>query len=213
MLEVIPAINCGYKDFECVKDKVKKAEGFSKWIHLDVADGVFTFNKTWNNSDEWATLKTNLDLEVHLMVAHPERILESWLKAGAKRAIVHIEAIDKKSAVEILDIAKKYNAEVMLSLNPETTVHSAEEYFKLFCEFQVLAVIPGIAGQKFLPLVLNKVRFLRGQLPDAKIEVDGGITLETARLAKEAGADIVVSASYIFGNQIPEEAFRELSKI
>jgi ribulose-phosphate 3-epimerase len=80
--------------------------------------------------------------------------------------------------------------------------------------YQVLAVHPGLAGQKFLPSVLNKIRFLKKNAPDGiVIEVDGGITPETAKLAKEAGADIAVAASYIFNSDDSRAAYEELKGI
>ncbi len=210
-MEVVPAINCN--DLKCISERVNIAKKFSRWVHLDVSDGKFTPSKTWNNPAEPSSLifhLSSLNLEVHLMVTEPEKVAEEWLKAGAKRLIVHLETIDENSFEEIRKTAEKYNAELMLSLRPETSAENLRPYFEKTLEFQILAVYPGPSGQKFLQLVLEKVKFLRRELPDAKIEVDGGINLETARLCKEAGADIVVSASYIFGNSDPESAYRQL---
>jgi ribulose-phosphate 3-epimerase len=101
----------------------------------------------------------------------------------------------------------------MLSSNPETPPEDFAPYLRDISRFQVLCVTPGLAGQKFLPLALEKVKWLKYALPDAIIEVDGGITPETAKWAKDAGADSVVSASYIFDNKDPEKAYEELKKI
>lgn len=216
-MEVIPVINCHEQEFGCVEEKVRLAETFreNKWIHLDVADGVFTFNKTWNNPERWKEFKTSLTLEVHLMVEHPVPYAKQWLAAGAKRIIVHSEALhgkdtSKESLEALRAMCKEHDAELMLTMNPETSVDTVRPYFGYTSAFQVLAVHPGLAGQIFLPIVLSKVRVLRGEFPDATIEVDGGVNHETARLASEAGANALASASFIFLNNDPKRAYEIL---
>lgn len=213
-LNVIPVVNCS--DFECVRDKTGKLRRFLKkgdWIHVDVADGRFTFNKTWSKPRDWATLRLPFKLEAHLMVEEPETCAHDWLAAGAKRLIIHYETLSGPAMSKILDLAKKYRAHVMLAFNPETPIEIWSEYLEYFNEFQVLAVSPGPGGQKFLPLVLKKIRFLRRLVPSAKIEVDGGINPETARRAKAAGADIVASGAYIWRSRDERKAYEELVKI
>lgn len=211
-MEVIPALNCHLGDFDCIRGKVRAAEHFSEWIHLDVADGRFTFNKTWGDPVKWKNLGAKLKLEVHLMVEEPEKIAQEWLEAGAKRLIVHAETLTPGSVEKILSLAKEYGAEAMLAFSPETGLETAAEYIGLFQEFQILAVHPGLPAQNFLPLVLEKVKALRGEYPKARIEVDGGINSETGKLSKNAGADILISASYIFGDQNPSEAYKSLQR-
>ncbi len=208
MVDIIPAINC--LDWQCVQPKVRAAERFAEWIHLDVADGSFTFNKTWRDPLAWRELGTSLKLEVHLMVEHPEKFAEDWLRAGAHRIIFHVEALEHNAVHEILEIGKSYGAHVMLASNPETKLEELVSYFKQFSEFQALAVHPGFAGQKFLPLVLQKVKALREKLPHATIEIDGGITAEIAKAARIAGASIIVSASYIWSSADPKKAYESL---
>lgn len=213
-MEVIPVINC--PDVECAAERVKQISEFldeKGWVHLDVADARFTFGKSWGDPAGWRNFGKKFNLEVHLMVEQPEKIVEGWARAGAKRFIVHAETLTAGSAKEILKIVKKYKAEVMLSSNPETSAEALRPYFKDFSEFQVLAVYPGPAGQKFLPTVLEKIRFLRREMPNAKIEVDGGINPETARLVKEAGANVVAVATYLFGSPDLGAAFKELEKV
>lgn len=101
----------------------------------------------------------------------------------------------------------------MLAVRPETPAEKLMAYFKKVSEFQVLAVYPGPSGQKFQTLVAKKIKFLRHEMPNATIEVDGGINEETAKLAKSFGADIAVSASYIFNSSDPKEAYEKLSLV
>lgn len=212
-MEVIPAIN--EKNFEEVAKKIKIAEEFlpaGAWIHIDVADGIFTPNKTWGNPDDLAGFKTRLNLEVHLMIEKPEQQIENWLKASAKRLVIHLEAFTEPNF--ILNEVKKYKAEIILAANPITPADAISLYLSSFDFFQILAVDPGLAGQKFQEKVLEKIKFLRSRNPAVKIEIDGGIDPETAKIVKAAGADIIVSASYIFNNPAgPVAAYKELKSI
>jgi ribulose-phosphate 3-epimerase len=213
-MNVIPVINC--PDVGCVRKKIEVAKTFLKkgdLLHLDVTDGVFATHKTWADPLEWVTLRSPFALEVHLMVSHPEDYIDNWLVAGARRLIVHAESLNPRSMSVIFSTAKRYGAEVMLSSRPDLAVEDIEPYLEYFHSFQVLAVAPGPAGQKFLPFITEKIVFLRERLPDVTIEVDGGMDPETARRAKESGADTVVSSSYIFNNADPKKAYRELTAI
>lgn len=209
-MQIIPAVNCHEKDFDCVKQKVHAAETFAEWIHLDVADGIYTYNKTFGDPLKWEELKTKLNLEVHLMVERPEMVAEDWFKAGAKRVIVHAETLRDLSAKQIGETAKKYGAEAMLTTNPETPRTAMAPYEGYFSGFQVLAVHPGLPGQRFLPTMLEKVKSLRNTYPTALIEVDGGITEETAVLAKKAGANALVAASFIYNHDNPAKGYKKL---
>lgn len=211
MLEVYPVINCS--DVECVAEKLRQAEQFSDWVHLDVSDARFTFNRSWGDPEGWQAFKSKVNLEVHLMVEEPERVAEEWFKAGAKRLIVHVETLQQETAEEIVKLGKKYGASVMLAANPETRTEALAPYTAMFKEFQALGVIPGPSGQGFQQITLEKIKFWRKEVPDAVIEVDGGVTPEVARLAKDAGADIVVSATHIFDSNDPKQALEELKNV
>jgi ribulose-phosphate 3-epimerase len=216
-MDVIPVINCHRRDFECVQEKTAKAKKFLKkgdWLHLDVGDGRFTFNKTWQNPTEWANLRSEFNLEVHLMVEDPGKYISQWVAAGAKRFIFHVETLKGgEMAHRIIVYLRKKRAEAMLGSAPLTPLSKIWPYLRLFSHFQVLAVDPGPAGQKFLPVVLHKIKFLRNFAPNAMIEVDGGVNPETAKMAKAAGADTVASATYIFNTSNPKKAYKKLRKI
>lgn len=224
MLEIIPAINCDEKDSECVEAKLKKAEEFADWVHLDVGDGVFSFSKTWGSPSAWKLLNRKLKAEVHLMVEHPENVAEDWLHAGAKRIIFHVEAFPKTkknpeilrslAAEKIINLAQKYGAEPMIAINPETKLEFFSHHIGRFGAFMVFSqATPGLSGQKFLPSVLPKIRSLREKYPDAKIETDGGMNAESIRLVREAGANIVVTGSFLFGAKNPKELYEKLREI
>ncbi len=214
-MHVIPAVN--ETNFDDIKKKIGVVEKLcfeqrcDPWVHLDVTDGVFTPNLTWGNPEELALLKTSLKFEIHLMVEEPEKAVEWWLKAGAKGIVVHQEAV--KDPAFILETCRKYGADAVLSIKPPTPVENLVPYLGIFGAVQILAVSPGLAGQSFDERVLEKIKFLKKNYPDVIVEVDGGINDKTARLVKEAGADVVVSASYIFSNPDPAGAYRILREI
>lgn len=212
-MQIIPAINC--EDYKTLSRLVEQSAGFlsdGDWIHIDVTDGKFTDNVTWNNPEELRSIKATypgLNLEIHLMVENPDEVVESWLQAGANRIVVQLETISSPDM--ILDLAQKYGVDVMLSIIPSTPADLLLPHTNSFRYFQILAVEPGLAGQRFKMGSLEKIQFLRDVAPDAKIEVDGGMTPETARLVKIAGADMVTAASYIFNSQNQEKAYKELN--
>lgn len=211
-MEVIPALNC--LDFHEIESRfaiLKKIRPEGGWVHLDVADGKFTYNITWADPKKWGEVGYGLKLEVHLMVEEPESQVPAWLEAGAKRVIVHLETAANLEHIAELCAAK--GAEFVISSSPETFTERMRPLFGKFSKFQVLAVSPGLAGQKFLPMVLEKVRFIRRELPNAWIELDGGVNQETARQAKDAGVDAVVAATYIFNEKDPKTALAILEHI
>ena len=212
-MQIIPAINCS--DFETLSRQLEKISWFlpkGGWVHIDIVDGMFSKNITWNNPAGLLDLKSSypdFNFEIHLMVESPDEFVEIWFMNGASRVIVHLEAVSNPDY--ILDIASRYNGEVTLSIIPSTPADLLLPQVGSFSSFQVLAVEPGFAGQEFSLESLGKIKFLRNVAPSAKIEVDGGINPETARLAKIAGADTAVSASYIFNNINPQKAYEELN--
>jgi ribulose-phosphate 3-epimerase len=212
-MNVVSVINCPNR--ACAEKIIASARIFLRigdWIHVDVTDGIFSTHKTWNNPAAWSVLKIPFNLEVHLMVVHPEDHITPWLAAGAKKIIVHVEAISPESIKNILSTCHGKGADVTLASNPETSIEKIEPYMNLFSEFLVLAVRPGPAGQLFNPSVLEKIKALKKKNA-IMIEVDGGINPATARLAKDAGADIITSGAYIFDSADPQKAYEELRKI
>lgn len=210
-MQVIPAINA--TSFNGAKKQIEQAVKFAELIHIDIVDGKFAPNTTWGSPDELSKVGgqiSNVSFEIHLMVENPEAVIEDWLKAGAKRIIVHLESIT--DSVYIIETCEYYGAEAVLAINPETEMEKLLAHTDEFKAFLLLAVYPGLAGQKFQHQIVSKIEFLRERAPNVKIEVDGGINLETAKLAKEAGADILVSASYIFGSENPKKAYEQLVK-
>ena len=232
-MKIIPAVN--EVDFSKIKEKIEKAAEFfpsaEGWIQIDIADGKFTPHKTWNNPRALRELRIQnselrkLNLEIHLMVENAEEVVDDWIKAGAKRIIVHHEsvmALAKKPSdnneIDILNFilskCEANNVEFGLAINPDTAVEELLPHVDKIGFIQILAVNPGLAGQQFKAETLKKIKFLKeNPYTEIVVEVDGGINSEIAKLCKEAGADILVSASYIWNSKNPKEAFEELSRI
>jgi ribulose-phosphate 3-epimerase len=213
-MEVIPSLNC--KDAACAREKIEVLKTFlpsGAYVHLDVTDGVFSQHATWNDPRGWAALAAPFALEVHLMVEHPLDYADDWFAAGARRLVVHAETLSGNVLHGLRALADRHKEGLVLTSKPETTNDEIEPFVSQFSKFQVLSVSPGAAGQAFQPFALEKIRFLREMSPNATIEVDGGVNPDTARRAKAAGADTLVSAHYLFDNNDPKSAFEELMKI
>lgn len=217
-MNVIPVINC--PDASCAQKKLEIAKTFlpaGDPVHIDITDGIFSTHKTWSDPFAWAKLRSPFPLEVHLMVEQPEEHADDWFTAGARRLVVHAETVTHTSLRRLLDLADQRHGEIMLSSLPDADPELVESLAHGFGErvmaFQVLAVHPGAAGQTFMPEVLEKIMVLRQAAPNATIEVDGGMDPEMARLVKAAGADTIVSASYIFGSADSGKVYEELRNI
>ncbi|MDD2730925.1 MAG: ribulose-phosphate 3-epimerase [Candidatus Portnoybacteria bacterium] len=205
-MEIIPAIIA--KDLGELKNKISQVENLVMAVQLDVMDGVFVPNATWNNPKDLFGFKTNLFLEAHLMVKEPARILDNWLTSPAGRIIVHCETgADMK---EIASRVHQAGKEFGVALNPETEVEVLDNFISEIDLVLFLSVQPGFGGQKFLPKVLPKISRLRQKNLNVKIAVDGGINLSNAKQVKEAGADILVVGSAIFASGDAKEAIARL---
>jgi len=212
-MQIIPAIN--ETDFEEIKRKIRLASSFAEWVHFDVSDGEFTNFKNWNEPEKLLELGdelSGLKCEVHLMVQEPQAEIERWLEAGASRIIVHAEALENGYPM-VIDKIDNFGAELGIALNPETPPEILKPYLKVVSFIQLLTVRPGPSGQKLDETVFGKINFIRKEIPEAVVEIDGGINLETAKMAKKAGADILVSGSYIWQSSEPHKAYEALKEI
>ena len=215
-MKIIPAINCETK--ECVEEHVRKVREFApEWVHFDVSDGKFNEARTWNAPQAFfQCLEAEPpNIETHLMVEDPEVYVSGWAGAGAKRVLLHIEVFRDGDVSRFRDLfITKYKAvEFGLAVRPETDVETVFPYLDQVRFVQFLAVVPGFSGQEFQENVLQKIFALRAKDKDVIIEVDGGVNDKTAPLIRDAGADVLVSSSFIWNSASPVEAYRLLQDI
>ncbi len=175
--------------------------------HVDVMDGHFVNNITLGTTFTAAMRKcTETEIECHLMIDRPDRYYEMFRAAGADTLLCHVES--PMQVGSFFNRLKGENIPFGVVLNPETPFSKAVPYLENASIFLVMSVHPGFSGQKFIPDVLDKVSqardYARDNSLDYMIEIDGGINNVTGKQAKDAGADILVSASYIFGGNIGE---------
>ena len=170
-------------------------------IHIDVMDGHFVPNITIG-PDVISKLRkyTSLPFDVHLMISPVDKYIKNFAEAGADIITIHPEATNnlENSIKKIKSLKKKAG----VSLNPETSIEKVLPVLKLIDLVLIMSVNPGFGGQKFINETLEKVKILRKEIDSKKynteIEIDGGINFENAKMAKEAGVDILVSGTTIF---------------
>lgn len=208
MIEVIPTIIA--KDFQELREKIKRVEPYVEWAQLDVMDGKFVDNLTWDKSADLEKLEIKLNLEVHLMVENPENMIGEWIESRAKRLIVHFES--SRKIKEVIKRIKDANLGAGLAINPQTPIEVVDDFILDLDLILVMTVEPGRGGQKLIEDTLVKIKRLRDVYPNVKIEADGGINLETAPKAVRAGADTLAIGSAIFGSRDIEKTINELER-
>ena len=178
---------------------LEKAE--ADLIHIDVMDGHFVPNITIGPEVISKLRKyTTLPFDVHLMISPVHNFIKNFADAGADIITIHPEATN--DLVSSIKKIKSYNKKAGVSLNPKTSVNKVLPVLNLIDLVLVMSVNPGFGGQQFIKDTLEKVKVLRKEIDSKKlktqIEIDGGINFENAKMAKEAGVDILVSGTTIF---------------
>lgn len=208
MAEIIPAINAA--DFNEVKRRIELAARRARLIHIDVADGTFTPSKTWFNPADFGAYDPLVQIELHFMVADPEKKISEWLMSQIKRIIFHIEAA--VNPYELVAKCHSAGCEAGIAIKPDTPWGALRPFVDLVDLLQILAVSPGPSGQQFDVRSLEKIAALRVIAPKKIIEVDGGIKLDVARKCARAGADLLVAGSALFGPGVDfYKAFDEMN--
>ncbi len=202
-------------DFAHLAEAIEAVQDEVDWLHLDVMDGHFVPNLSFG-IPVIAALRplTNLYFDCHLMTTNPDAYLVELAEAGTDMVTMHIEAVP--NPVPALTKGRDAGLGVGLVINPGTPVESVEPFLELVDLVLVMSVEPGFGGQAFLPDVLPKLENLREMVENrglpTDIQIDGGISPETAALAAEAGANVFVAGTAIFGAESPGLAAEELRR-
>jgi ribulose-phosphate 3-epimerase len=201
-------------DFSRLQEEVSRAErGGAGVIHVDVMDGHFVPNITVGPPVVRSLRRaTTLPLDCHLMIDNAERYLDAFVDAGANWVSVHVEAMPHlQRAVAQL---RSRGVRPGVVLNPATPLATLDEILPEVDYVLVMSVNPGFGGQSFLPSSLDKIRRLRRDLDErglkAQIEVDGGVDASNVKALRQAGAEVFVAGSAVFGQGDPEAAVRRL---
>lgn len=194
-------------DFGKLNEEIASVEPYVDLLHVDVMDGHFVPNITIG-APVVKCIKSKLPLDLHLMIEHPERYVEDFVKAGAASITVHQEAC--RHLHRVIQQIKSLGVKAAVSINPATPLEMIEEVLDDVDMVLIMSVNPGFGGQKFIEGALGKIAELRKLKPNLDIEVDGGINAETAKKCVEAGANILVAGSYIFGAKDRQQAIQSL---
>lgn len=201
-------------DFSKLGEEMQDIEnGGADLVHLDVMDGRFVPNISFGPPVIQALRPiTKLPFDVHLMIYHPEDYFDILKNIGVEMASFHIEAVTHVDRV--IHALKSANIKCGLAVNPGTSLLMIDTVLPLLDYVLIMSVNPGFGGQKFIPYAVDKVKQLKKMITEKQlsvsIEVDGGVNQDNAFLLKNAGADILVAGSSVFGKSDRAKAIHEL---
>lgn len=212
MFEIAPSILSA--DFTRLAEEISATKaGGAKMLHVDVMDGHFVPNITIGLPVVRSLRRaTDMILDCHLMISEPGRYASEFVQAGANMVSVHVEADNHLQRT--LTAIKEAGARAGVAINPGTPLDALYEVLPYADFVLLMSVNPGFGGQKFVPTMLDKLRRLRSLIDDrglsTKIEIDGGIDETNIADVVEAGAEMIVAGSAVFGSGNPESAVKSL---
>ena len=186
------------------------------YIHCDIMDGVFVPNLSFGIPVVQQVAKiAEKPLDVHLMIVNPDRYIQAFADSGASIITVHYETCDHLHRT--IHSIKDIGVQASVCLNPHTPVHLLKDIISDLDMVLLMSVNPGFGGQAFIENTYKKVRELREMIDSSgsncKIEIDGGVNFETGKKLFEAGADVLVAGSFVFGSDNPTETIARLKTV
>lgn len=189
-------------DFGRLDEEIASVEAYSDRIHVDVMDGHFVPNISFG-APVMRCIKSTLPKDVHLMIYHPWEFFDDFVAAGATMIIVHEEVCDEYEGglCEVLELIRSKGVRAGVSIKPGTELSVLNEALEegLIDQVLIMTVEPGFGGQEFIYEMVPKIKKLREGGYEGEIGVDGGINADTAMICREAGADVLIAGSYVFG--------------
>lgn len=206
--EIIPAILT--RDMNELQAQLRMLEGASHSVHIDIMDGIFVPHTTIS-LEELAQVDTILNIELHLMVVHPERYLEAARATRARKVIVHFEATQDPNGV-IHEISS-YGMKRAMAINPETGVEKIIPFGKSLDQITVMGVVPGASGQEMLSTTYDKLKDLSARFKRTPLEIDGGVSAANIEKLRDAGVTHFVSHNAVFEGGDPKTALQDLAAL
>lgn len=200
---------CDYANIQ--KELEKCEQGKADLIHLDVMDGHFVPNISIGAPVISAMKKVcSVPFDVHLMISHPYDYIEDFVKAGADIISFHTEC--ESDVEKTIDKIISLGAKAALAVKPATDIEEVYPYLDKLSMVLVMTVEPGFGGQSFMESTMPKIEKLRAKCPELDIQVDGGINLETVKIAGKAGANVFVAGSAVFNSENPAQTIKTLKE-
>lgn len=207
-------LSCDFANVQRDVEMINKST--ADWFHVDVMDGVFVPNISFGFPVIKAIKEhATKPLDVHLMIVNPDNYVEEFAKAGADVLTVHYEACTHLHRT--IQLIKSYGMKAGVALNPHTSVDVIQDVIEDLDLILIMSVNPGYGGQKFISNAISKVAQAKNLInktnSKALIEVDGGVNNDTGTQLLQAGANVLVAGSFVFGSENPQQTIEDLKSL